>query len=99
MIDIDMLAEWHRDEAKKCRQSLSWRRGPGDEESTKAQFHLDAAKLIDRFSEKQQQAKLAETERDVKIRAIESLENLAKSVVTESKDLRKMLSDTIVDDR
>lgn len=98
MVTEDMLADWHREQAKKCRKSTNWRLGPEGEESTLAKFHLDAAKLIDRFSEKQQQARLAETERDVKIRAAESLEHLAKAVITESKNLRHMLLENVVDD-
>jgi hypothetical protein len=97
MMNAEMLAEWHREQAKKVRHNVSWRAGEKGEESLKARFHLDAARLIESFSEKHQQARLAETEREVKVRAIESLESLAKAVLVESKDFRKMLA-SVVDD-
>jgi hypothetical protein len=94
-MDIRILVEWHRSQSLRASgiSGLSTMR-----KEARSKFHHDAAKMIESFADKAHERRLAETERDVKIRAIESLEKLAKRLLEDSKDLKRMLAEDIEDD-
>lgn len=90
-MEIDELAAWHREQAKKMRGSIRVR----DLDNTKREqvkFHVAAAELVESFSSKYQERRLADTHRDVLSRAIESFESTSKLLLLDAKGLKKMLS-------
>ena len=94
-MDVRSLAEWHRSQA--ARASDRSRLMPG-KVTSKQDFHRDAAILVESLSGSERDRLLVTIERDVKLRAIESLEKLAKSLIVEAKELRRMLSEEISDE-
>lgn len=90
-MEIDVLADWHREQAEKIKNS---RKNDIDKSGAALRkFHLDAAALIGLFSQGQRERFLAETSRTVMIGAMESFERTAKILLSDAKDLKKMLSE------
>lgn len=98
VMDIEMLANWHREQFDKVKHCFDDAEKTNAKYCNQLEFHLNAARLIESFSSKHREQLLAETEREVKLRAVESLEKLTKLLAVETKDLRRMLADDVIED-
>jgi Mg/Co/Ni transporter MgtE len=93
-MDVRSLAEWHKSQASRAAGKSMI----DGKMVVKKEFHLDAANLVETLSGSERDRLLVALERDVKVRAIESLEKLAKSLIVEARELRKMLAEEISDE-
>lgn len=94
-MDVRSLAEWHKVQASRAAGRSQLIHG---KVCTKAKFHLQAATLVETLSGSERDRALVAVEKDIKQRAIESLEKLAKSLTVEARELRRMLADEVGDD-
>jgi len=94
-MDVRSLAEWHR---KRALRSADRSRSFSDRLSTKEEFHMQAAELVESLAKNERDRSLVAVEKDVKQRAVESLEKLAKAIVLESREFRRMLADEVSDE-
>lgn len=85
------LARWHRDQAAELKRKSNWR-GLSARQGTRDQYawHLEAAKLAEGLEHTSHVERLAATERDIKIRAVESLEASGKRLIEEAQAVRRM---------
>jgi len=94
-MNVHSLAEWHRQQALRSADRSRLLSGGL---RTKHEFHMQAAELVESLAKNERDRSLVAVEKDVKQRAVELLESLAKTIVLESREFRKMLADKVSDE-
>lgn len=94
-MDVRSLAAWHKVQASRAANRSQLIHG---KVCSKTEFHLQAAELVETLSSSERDRSLVAVEKDVKQRAVESLEKLAKSLTVEARELRRMLADEVGDE-
>jgi hypothetical protein len=94
-MNLEELIRWHRKEATRFRARRNSLKDALHEE---CRWHLSVVAFLQSLSPAEHQKLLAETEREVKLRAVESLEFLVKRLAQEAKDLKRMLSEDVANE-
>jgi hypothetical protein len=96
-MDVELLLNWHKLKAQELKRKLS--RTPFNEDlQQQHQFHNDAVELIEWLHPQQRAAKLADQEIKSRQDAVKSLEKVARDLITEARDMRRMFNMSVTEE-
>jgi hypothetical protein len=96
-MDVELLLNWHKVKAQELKRKLS-RAIFNEDLQQQHQFHVDAVELIEWLYPQQRAAKMADQEIKCKQHAIKSLEKIAKDLISEARDMRRMFNIDITEE-
>lgn len=96
-MDVELLLNWHKLKAQELKRKLS-RATFNEELQHQHQFHNDAVELVEWLYPQQRAAKLADQEIKSRHDAIKALEKVAKDLITEARDMRRMFNMSITEE-
>jgi hypothetical protein len=90
-MDVNQLRKWHESQVKRISRLVADRKSVvTDDILEQHKFHREAAELVNSFADEYIGTRLEQMELECKRGAVESIENLGKMIIAESKVFRRM---------